>query len=110
MESQSLTLLLSVLYLLQYFVFSASAFAELFSLVVNTEPIPCPDGSEIVCGKCSLLCLHETVSLYVVFIFCICQHFPIVDLLHAFPLLPFPVCGSLCILYTYNYTLFGWHW
>ena len=27
--------------------------------LVNTEPIPCPDGSEIVCGKCCLSCLHD---------------------------------------------------
>jgi len=71
----------TTLFVLQYFVFCASGFAELFSLVVNTEPIPCPDGSEIVCGKCGLLCLHETVSLCGVFFLhlflLVCQHFPV---------------------------------
>ena len=29
---------------------------------VNTEPIPCPDGSEIVCGKSFLFGLHDLSS------------------------------------------------
>lgn len=42
------------------------------SHVVNTEPIPCPDGSEIVCGKCCSLCLHEEICFRVIFVFCVC--------------------------------------
>jgi len=42
--------------------------ADVVFHVVNTEPIPCPDGSEIVCGKCALLCLHGLISSTFVFV------------------------------------------
>jgi len=49
---------------------SSSRVVYVVSRVVNTEPIPCPDGSEIVCGNCSLLffCMNEVLSaLYLFF-------------------------------------------
>jgi len=65
---------------------------------VNTEPIPCPDGSEIVCGKCCLLCLHvlcfpaDFVHFVRVFICVYVLVFSVLKQLHAFffPLFCFP--------------------
>ena len=80
-------------------------FACVISLV-NTEPIPCPDGSEIVCGKCCLLCLHDLCSPadFIRFLR-ICVRvltFPVLDQLHAFFIFLFLFVSLyiLCVKYT----------